>query len=146
MTRLLAARVRRGELVPVRLDGAEKVQHWMRPEELEAIPDPVEEQVHILSPFDPLIIQRKRLQLLFDYEYRFEAYVPREKRVHGYFVCPVLVGDQIVAALDLKTDRQRQELLVQRWNWVGRGRSRENRQRVEEALHRFEDFQLGRRE
>ena len=49
--------------------------------------------VHILSPFDPLIIQRKRLELFFDYQHRFEAYVPKEKRVFGYFACPVLVGD-----------------------------------------------------
>ncbi len=68
-------------------------------------PIPAQEQVHILSPFDPLIIQRKRLRLFFDYEYRFEAYVPKHKRVFGYFVCPVLIGDRIVAALDLKTDR-----------------------------------------
>jgi hypothetical protein len=73
------------------------------------------------SPFDPPIILRKRLRLFFDYEYRFEAYVAQHKRVFGYFVCPVLIGDRIVAALDLNTDRQRQKLLVQRWNWVGQG-------------------------
>ena len=64
--------------------------------------------MHILSPFDPLVIQRKRLQLFFDYEHRFEAYVPKEKRVFGYFALPVLVGDEIVAAIDLKTDRQQE--------------------------------------
>ena len=56
-----------------------------------------EDLVHILSPFDPLINQRKRLQLFFDYEHRFEAYVPKEKRLFGYFALPVLVGDEIVA-------------------------------------------------
>jgi uncharacterized protein YcaQ len=78
----------------------------------------------ILSPFDPLIIQRKRLRLFFDYEYRFEAYVPKHKRIFGYFCCPVLIGDRIVAALDLKTDRARQKLLVQSWNRVGRSAPR----------------------
>ena len=63
-------------------------------------------RVHILSPFDPLIIQRKRTELFFDYDHRFEAYVPKEKRLFGYFALPVLVGDNIVAALDLKTDRR----------------------------------------
>ena len=77
--------------------------------------------MHILSPFDPLIIQRKRLKLFFDYDHRFEAYVPKEKRVFGYFALPVLVGDEIVAALDLKTDRARGKLLVQKWTWVGNG-------------------------
>ena len=143
MRRLVESRVRRKELIPVHLEGAGQSPHWMRPDALDTLPEPAEEQVHILSPFDPLIIQRKRLRLFFDYEYRFEAYVPKHKRVFGYFVCPVLIGNRIVAALDLKTDRQQQQLLIQRWNWVGR-RSRAHRQAVEAALHRFERFQLGR--
>lgn len=144
MTRLLESRVRRKELIPVQLEGAGQLLHWVRPETLDAIPDPAHEPVHILSPFDPLIIQRKRLRLFFDYEYRFEAYVPKHKRVFGYFVCPVLIGDRIVAALDLKTDRSQQKLLVQRWNWIGRSKSRTHKQQVESALHKFEQFQLGR--
>jgi uncharacterized protein YcaQ len=144
MRRLLESRARRKELLPVQVAGAGESLHWMHPDFLDATPAPAREQVHILSPFDPLIIQRKRLRLFFDYEYRFEAYVPKHKRVFGYFVCPVLIGDRIVAALDLKTDRQRQKLLVQRWNWVGRGASKTDRQQVEAALHKFEKFQLGR--
>ena len=142
MRRLIEAKVRRGELVPVRLDGAEKLEHWARPAALDGTPEPAEEIVHILSPFDPLVIQRKRLKLIFDYEHRFEAYVPKEKRVFGYFALPVLVGDDIVAALDLKTDREKQALLVQKWNWVGNGAARSHKRRIEEALHRFERFQL----
>jgi hypothetical protein len=144
MRRLVESRVRRKELVPVQVEGADRLQHWVRPEALGAAPAPAEEPVHILSPFDPLIIQRKRLRLFFDYEYRFEAYVPRDKRMFGYFVCPVLIGDRIVAGLDLKTDRERQKLLVQRWNWVRRGESRVHRQQVETTLHGFERFQLDR--
>jgi len=143
MRRLLESRVRREELIPVQLEGAGQWLHWVRPETLDAIPDPAQEQVHILSPFDPLIIQRKRLRLFFDYEYRFEAYVPKHKRVFGYFVCPVLIGDRIVAALDLKTDRSLKKILVQRWNWIGRA-SRAHQQQVEAGLHKFEQFQLGR--
>jgi hypothetical protein len=143
MRRLLESRVRRKELIPVELEGAGHWLHWVRPDAIDAIPDPAQEQVHILSPFDPLIIQRKRLRLFFDYEYRFEAYVPKHKRVFGYFVCPVLIGDRMVAALDLKTDRSRQKLLVQRWHWIGRA-SRAHRQQVEAALHKFEQFQLCR--
>jgi uncharacterized protein len=144
MRRLLESRVRRKELIPVQLEGAGQSLHWVRPDTLDAIPDTAQEQVHILSPFDPLIIQRKRLKLVFEYEYRFEAYVPKHKRVFGYFCCPVLIGDRIVAALDLKTDRSRQELLVQRWNWIGRSASRAHQQQVKAALHKFERFQLCR--
>jgi hypothetical protein len=140
--RLVEARVRRGELVPVELHGAGKAQHWARPEVLEERLEAAEELVHILSPFDPLVIQRKRLQLLFDYQHRFEAYVPREKRVFGYFACPVLVGPEIVAAIDLKTDRERGKLLLQRWTWVGKGSARAHKRAIEAQLQAFERFQL----
>ena len=142
--RLIEARVRRNELVPVALEGAGKLEHWARPETLEASFNPIDERVHILSPFDPLIHQRKRLQLFFDYDHRFEAYVPREKRRFGYFGLPVLVGDEIVAVVDLKTDRERQKLLVQQWTWISNRSRRLRKQRIEEALHRFERFQLPR--
>jgi len=72
--------------------------------------------------------------------------VPKEKRVFGYFALPVLAGDDIVAAIDLKTDRQNRKLLMQKWNWVGKSAPRAARKdlkrRIEEELHRFERFQL----
>ena len=142
--RLIEARVRAGELVPVTLEGAGKQEHWARPATLETTGHTASELAHILSPFDPLIIQRKRLRLFFEYDYRFEAYVPKHKRVFGYFVCPVLVGDRIIAALDLKTDRSQQKLLIQTWHWIGRSASRSHKRQVEAALHKFEQFQLGR--
>src|SRR4026208_2123617 len=89
--RLIETRVRRKELVAVELGGT-ALEHWASPEALEASFDPAREIVHILSPFDPLIHQRKRLQLFFGYEHRFEAYVPKEQRRFGYFAQPVIVG------------------------------------------------------
>jgi len=145
---LIQRRVRRGELVGVALEGAGKQEHWASPEALAQAREP-SGLVHILSPFDPLIIQRKRTHLIFDYEHRFEAYVPKPKRKLGYFALPVLVGEDIVAALDLKTDRQNRKLLMQKWNWVGPGKAAKGeakaalRRRIEEELHRFERFQLG---
>jgi uncharacterized protein YcaQ len=151
--RLIERRVRRKELVPVALEGAGKTAHWAAPETLETRTQLDEKGegaalVHILSPFDPLIIQRKRTHLFFDYEHRFEAYVPKEKRLFGYFALPVLVGDEIVAALDLKTDRQNRKLLMQKWSWVGKGKAakgdarKELKRCIEQELHRFERFQL----
>src|SRR3984893_684945 len=122
--RLIEARVRRKELVPVALEGANKQEHWARPELLEEAREDAFGLVHILSPFDPLIIQRKRTHLFFDYEHRFEAYVPKDKRLFGYFALPVLVGGDIVAAIDLKTDRANKKLLMQKWSWVGQGEVR----------------------
>lgn len=145
--KLIEARTRRGELVPVALDGAGKQEHWAAPAALEDSRESESGLVHILSPFDPLIIQRKRTNLFFGYDHRFEAYVPKEKRQLGYFALPALVDDTIVAALDLKTDRQAGKLLLQKWSWVGEGAKKaprkEWKRRIEEELHRFERFQLG---
>jgi uncharacterized protein len=143
IARVIGSRVRRKELVPVAIEGAGKQEHWARPETLEAA-GPVEAVVHILNPFDPLVIQRKRLALFFGYEHRFEAYVPKEKRVYGYFSQPVLIGDEIVAVLDLKTDRERGKLLVQKWSWIVKDARAARRREIEEALHRFERFQLAK--
>jgi hypothetical protein len=144
--RLIESRVRAKLLVPVTLEGAGKQEHWSAPETLETAGDRALEPVHILSPFDPLIIQRKRTELFFGYGHRFEAYVPKAKRLFGYFALPVLVGDDIVAAIDLKTDRKAGELLVQKWSWVGHAAGRRVRKdlkrRIEEELHRFERFQF----
>lgn len=146
VARLIASRVRRGELVPVAIDGSNKQQHWAAPAALEASGEVSPDLVHILSPFDPLIIQRKRTNLIFGYNHLFEAYVPKAKRKLGYFALPVLVGDEIVAALDLKTDRQAKKLLMQKWTWVGQGRKtagrKELKRKIEEELDRFERFQL----
>jgi uncharacterized protein YcaQ len=147
MRKVIETRQRRKELVPVTLENAGKVEHWARPETVETAPAEVRHDlVHVLSPFDPLVNQRKRVALFFGYEHRFEAYVPKPKRVYGYFACPVLAGDEIVAAIDLKTDREKGKLLVQQWTWVGKGAPRPHKRRIEEALHRFERFQLARAE
>jgi uncharacterized protein YcaQ len=144
MRRAIEARVRRGEFVPVEFEGMGKFAHWGRPEALAAELAPLEDRVHILSPFDPLIIQRKRLSLFFGYDHVFEAYVPKPKRKFGYFALPVLIGDKIVAVLDLKTDRAQQKLLMQQWTWIEKGSRALRKKQIEEALHSFEHFQLGR--
>ena len=108
----------------------------------DTLPDS-EPLVHILSPFDPVVIQRRRLKLFFGYDHLFEAYVPKAKRRFGYFVLPVLLGDEMVAALDLKTDRAAGKLLIQAWHWLEDGRPRAHKRAIEDELHRFEAFQLG---
>ncbi len=137
----IESRTRHGHLIPVTVEGAEKIEHWLESEALAAIPPLDHARVHILSPFDPLIIQRRRLELFFEYEHRFEAYVPRAKRVMGYFALPVLVGDEIVAAVDLKADREKAALLVQQWTWLGKNPKR-HKSRIEAELGRFEQFQV----
>jgi uncharacterized protein len=139
---LIERRMRRGQLAAVAIEGGGKTEHWVEPRTLDAIPIAAGDAIHILSPFDPLVIQRKRLNLFFDYDHRFEAYVPKEKRVFGYFALPVLIGNEVVAAIDLKTDREKRALLVQHWTWTGVGSPASHKAPIEEALHRFERFQI----
>jgi uncharacterized protein YcaQ len=141
--RAIETRMRRGLLVSVSIDGAGKLEHWACPESLADVPDAAQ-GVHVLSPFDPLIIQRKRLELFFGYRHVFEAYVPKEKRIYGYMGLPVLVDGEIVAVVDLKADRERRKLLLQQWSWVGPGKASRHKRRIEEKLHQFEQFQFAR--
>lgn len=139
---LVDRRVRRKELLPVLIEG-DPTLHYAPPQVLDEAAGDTDPLVHILSPFDPVVIQRRRLKLFFGYDHVFEAYVPKAKRRFGYFTLPVLVGDSVVAALDLKTDRAAGKLLIQSWHWLEAARPKPHKRLIEEELHRFEAFQLG---
>lgn len=139
MAALIDTEVRRGRLVPVAIP--DEPLHWATPEVLADAMHPAEEPVvHILSPFDPLVIQRRRLEALFGYLHLFEAYLPAAKRQRGYFALPVLVDDRIAAVIDLKTDRAARRLLIQQWTSIDERTG--DRPRIDAALGRFETFQL----
>jgi len=80
--------------------------------------------VHILSPFDNLVIQRKRLSRLFGFDYQVECYVPGPKRKFGYFCLPILRGTDFLGRLDAKADRAAAVLRVENFHWEPAVRAR----------------------
>ena len=73
----------------------------------------VSSQLQILSPFDNLVIQRARLQSLFNFDYQIECYVPAAKRRYGYFALPLLYRDELVGRIDCKAHRAQRRLALQ---------------------------------
>ncbi|WP_282125946.1 winged helix-turn-helix domain-containing protein [Marinifilum flexuosum] len=93
-----------GELLQIKVG---EVNYYTLPNSLELLNNPLSRsKLKILSPFDNLLIQRKRMQAIFDFDYQIECYVPEAKRKFGYFSLPILWDGKLVARMDCKADRK----------------------------------------
>jgi len=123
---VLKQREEEGSLVRVTVEGWPKVPYWVRSADLgrvDALPAP-DRALHILSPFDPLVIHRKRTLRLFAFDFVIECYVPAPKRKFGYFALPLLWGDTFAGLLDAKADRAAGRLVIQNLRYDGPPRRR----------------------
>jgi len=135
----------RGEVVPCVVVGSQGTKHrgWIRPRDLELAARleavrPRADRGVLLSPFDPLLWDRGRVQTLFGFHQVLEIFKPAEKRIYGYYCLPILAGEHLVARADLKADRKagRLEVLCLRYEDDGNSRHREA---ARTALDRFAD-------
>jgi uncharacterized protein YcaQ len=97
-----------GLVMKLRVKGLDHITYFTPVELMKNSGVRIPNKVRIISPFDPVIIQRKRINNLFDFDYQIECYVPRHKRKFGYFCLPVLYGDRFIGRMDAKADRKNQ--------------------------------------
>ena len=133
----------RGEIVPctVICENGKKHRGWIRPQDLELAARlervrPRADRGVLLSPFDPLLWNRGRVQKLFGFHQVLEIFKPAEKRVYGYYCLPMLAGEHLVARADLKADRKAGRLEVLSLRFEDDENSR-HREAAQMALDRF---------
>ena len=98
-------------------------------------------RIRILSPFDPALRDRKRTERLFGFEYRIEVFVPASKRKYGYYVFPILEGNQLIGRIDMKRDRDSDALIVTGlWLEPTTRRSKQRMAKLEAELDRYRRF------
>lgn len=131
-----------GEIEPVRVEAADGSSRnaWAVPgwEARAAALPPAPSRIRLLSPFDPILRDRRRTLRLFGFDYRFEAFVPAPRRQYGYYVLPILEGERLVGRLDPKLHREEGHLEVRRIWWEpGVRDSGARRKKLETALDRL---------
>ncbi len=133
----------RGRIHPCALRTERRtVPGWIRVEDLERIPKlerlrPRRDRGVLLSPFDPLLWDRARVQTLFDFEQRIEIYKPAGQRRYGYYCLPVLAGDRLIGRVDLKARRTEGDLDVLSAHFEDAKPPSRDRHAVRTALERF---------
>lgn len=108
-------------LVPVTVQGWDEPA-WADPLGLAGLGERGRHRTTLLSPFDSVVWDRDRAERMFGFFHRLEAYVPKDKRVHGYFAMPVLAGGRIVGRVDPK--REGRTLVANKVSVVGRASER----------------------
>ena len=136
--------VESGQIVPCHLDYQDggQLKGWIRTEDLElasTLPRlrPRRDKGTLLSPFDPVLWDRARTQRLFGFHQILEIFKPKTTRIYGYFCMPVLVGDRLVARVDLKADQKTAQLAVAGLHYESEEPSTRIREVVTTAISRY---------
>ncbi len=131
----------RGDIVRVEVEQLGEM--WLHKDLLPLLEKmPTATHTALLSPFDPVVWDRRRALELFNFDYRIECYTPAEKRKYGYFVLPVLHRGALKARIDAKMARQSQQLVIRAF-WLEPGKRVSNAflEDVQKAINRFAQWQ-----
>jgi hypothetical protein len=138
----IAREKKKGRLIDVVLEAApghRPFQGVARPsieEEIKHLPVPTS-RLRVLSPFDPVLRDRIRLERIFGFDYAIEIYVPAPKRKYGYYVFPLLEGSRFVGRVDMKADRAKDALAVKAlWMEKRLALSKARKGKLDRELHR----------
>jgi len=146
-----AEAARAGRIIPVMVESSDGAKgrtsfalcDWER--RLSSLPTPPA-RTRLLSPFDPVLRDRARALRLFNFDYRFEAFVPAPLRQYGYYVLPILEGDRLVGRLDPKFNRSDGTLNIRQVYWEPGIRVTLPRRRgLEKAVEQLAEFVGARR-
>ncbi|MPN50757.1 hypothetical protein SDC9_198390 [bioreactor metagenome] len=98
-----------------------------------------EPRTQVLAPLDNMLWDRRLIEALFDFSYRWEIYTPKEQRQYGYYVLPILQGDGFAGRIELSTDRKADTLQVKGY-WPEKGKKPDKRA-LKRCLRAFAEFQ-----
>lgn len=141
-TPLLAELAERGELLRVKVEGLREVLYMPSGSaRMLELPDAPERRAVFLAPLDNLLFDRRLVADLFDFEYTWEVYVPAAKRRYGYYVLPVLWGEELIARFEPAPHRGASELEIKNWWWEpGVRQTPKLRSAIAAAKRRFQQF------
>lgn len=133
------------EIIEVEVQGSDKT--YRRYFALKTIKDKLANRgklsprLHILNPFDPLIRDRKRLAMLFGFDFKIEIFTPAAKRQYGYYICPLLDKDKFIGRIEVRVDRKKKILRAENiWVEAGQSLSQARMQKLTAELNRMARF------
>lgn len=141
LRKILNEKVEAGELIEIFIKG-KNILYYSEPKAINNHNfKEVSDRLLILSPFDNLIIQRKRLKEIFDYDFQIECYLPASKRKFGYFFLPVTYGNEFICKFDAKADRLTRNFIIHKIFWEDSVRkSKKLLSKFENKLNSFAKF------
>ncbi len=113
---LIRSAIKKGELSEIDIEGIDKKWITLPDYEMDVVQE-YEAEVRLLSPFDSSLWPRESLLSQYDYNYKFEAYTPKVKRIYGFFSLPILYGNKFVGRVDPKLDRKSKIMNLMSWHW-----------------------------